>query len=82
MQNSELYNVINDHLGKRLQKNELTNDDIVGLIDLLGGYLNLKPITTYAKSEGISYNGALARIKSGKIKQYELFGCIFVIDNI
>ena len=81
MQNSELYNIINEHLTHRLQNNELTNEDISGLIDLLGSYLNLQTISDYAKENKLSYNGVLERIKSGKVNQYVLFNVKFVIDN-
>ncbi len=81
MAHSELHNIIKEHLGKRLHNVELTNDEMVSLIDLIGGYLNLETISSYAKREGIEYNGVLARIKSGKIKEYTLFGVKFVIDN-
>ena len=81
MNHSELYEVINQHLGVRLQNNELTNNDITGLIDLLGRYLNLQTISDYSKEKSISYNGVLARIKSGVIKEYTLFNVKFVIDN-
>lgn len=81
MAHSELHNVIKQHLGKRLHENELTNDDIKSLIDLLGGHLNLKTYAEYATLKGISYNGVLARLKSGSIQSYELFGVKFIIDN-
>ena len=78
---SELHNIIKEHLGKRLHNSELSNDEMVSLIDLIGSYLNLQTIANYATLENISYNGVLARIKSGKIKEYELFGVKFIIDN-
>lgn len=81
MAHSELHKIIKQHLGWRLQNNELTNDDIKSLIDLLGGYLNLKTYAEYAELEKISYNGVLARLKSGSIQSYKLFGVKFVIDN-
>lgn len=81
MTHSGLHNVIKQHLGQRLQNNELTNDDIKSLIDLLGGYLNLKTYAEYSELEKISYNGVLARVKSGSIQSYKLFGVKFVIDN-
>ena len=78
---SELHNIIKEHLTKRLQNNELSNTDMVDLIDTIGMYLNLRTIANYATLENISYNGVLTRIKSGKIKEYELFGVKFIIDN-
>jgi hypothetical protein len=78
---SELHKIIKEHLQKRLQNNELSNTEMVDLIDTIGMYLNLKTIANYATIENISYNGVLARVKSGKIKEYELFGVKFIIDN-
>lgn len=82
MVHSELHDIIKQHLGKRLQNNELTNEDIKSLIDLLGGFLNLKTYTEYSQLKGISYNGVLSRLKSGSIQSFELFGVKFIIDNI
>ena len=81
MAHSELHNIIKQHLGERLQNNELSNDDITSLIDLLGGNLNLKTYAEYARLNGISYNGVLARLKSSSIQSYKLFGVKFIIDN-
>jgi len=81
MAHSELHNIIKEHLGKRLQQNELDNSEMVSLIDLVGSYLNLSTIANYATLNKISYNGVLERIKSGKIKEYNLFGVRYVIDN-
>jgi len=78
---SELSNKIKEHLQKRIQENELNNTEMVEIIDTVGMYLNLKTIANYATLENISYNGVLARIKSGKIKEYELFGIKFIISN-
>ena len=81
MEYSELHNIIKEHLGKRLQENELTNKDMVSLIDLIGSYLNLSTISNYATINQISYNGVLERIKSGKIQDYVLFKVKFIIEN-
>lgn len=78
---SNLVNKINDHLSQRVQSCELSNDDIVSIIDTLGYYLNLKTISDYAKSENIVYNAVKKRIDTGKIKEYKLFGVTFIIDN-
>jgi hypothetical protein len=47
-----------------------------------GAYLNLKTISDYAKANGITYNGVLERIKTGKIHYVELFGTKFVGENL
>lgn len=60
----------------RVQAGELNNDDLVQIIELCGGYLNLRTIADYAKDENISYNGA---------KKFRnpitLFNTKFIIDN-
>jgi len=71
-----LINKILIHLSDRIEAGELTNDDIVQIIELLGGYLNLQTIPAYAKENSISYNGAK---KFRKV--VELFGVKFIIDN-
>lgn len=71
-----LINKILTHLSDRIEAGELTNDEIVQIIELLGGYLNLQTIPAYAKENGISYNGAK---KFRKV--VELFGVKFIIDN-
>lgn len=81
MAHSELHNIIKEHLGKRLHNVELSNEEMVSLIDLIGSYLNLSTIANYATLNKISYNGVLERIKSGKIKEYQLFGVRFIIEN-
>ncbi len=53
--------VINDitsHLSSRIENGELSNNDLVQLIELIGGYLNIKTIPDYCKENKISYNGA------------------------
>ncbi len=78
---SDLLRTINNHLSSRVQNCELKNEDIVSVINNLGSYLNAQTISDYAKSQKITYNGALMRIGTGKIKTFELFGIKFVIDN-
>ena len=78
---SELSEKIKKHLVKRIQENELSNSEMVEIIDTVGMYLNLRTVANYATLENISYNGVLARIKSGKIKEYGLFGVKFIISN-
>ncbi len=71
-----LINTIQQHLDKRIQADELSNDDLVQLIEQLGSYLNLQTITAYAKQNKMSYNGA----KNFR-KVVTLFGEKFIIDN-
>lgn len=80
-QHTKLFEVVQQHLGVRLQNSELNNYDMAKLIELIGQYLNLKTISDYASFSKISYNGVIERIKSGKLQTIELFNVKFVIDN-
>lgn len=71
-----LVNKIADHLTERIISDELSNDDMVQLIEHLGGYLNLKTIPDYAKENNMSYNG----VKKFR-ETREIFNVKFVIDN-
>jgi hypothetical protein len=63
-------------IGESAQNGELSNDSMVQIIKLLGGFLNLKTISDYAKANDLSYNGAK------KCRQkVVLFGVKFIIDN-
>jgi hypothetical protein len=71
-----LVNEICEHLSKRITSEELSNDDLVQIIEHLGAYLNIQTITRYAKENNLSYNG---------VKKFrpvtEIFNVKFVIDN-
>ena len=69
---------LNDFVGRKIQNNELSNDDLVELIKLCGDYLNLKTIPDYAKAEKISYPGVLKR---KNIEIVKIFNTKYVIDN-
>ncbi len=77
----ELTKIINNHLGKQIQNDALQNDEVIEIIKCLGSFLNAETIADYSKGACITYNGCLDRIKSGKLKTFELFGIKFVIDN-
>ena len=71
-----LVNHICDHLSERIINNELSNTELVQIIEHVGGYLNLKTIPQYAKENKMSYNGAK------KFRNViELFEIKFVVDN-
>jgi hypothetical protein len=70
-----LINTICSHLERRIHAGELSNNDLVQIIELCGRYLNLQTISDYAKN-GISYNGA----KHNRMVK-EIFNVRFVIDN-
>jgi hypothetical protein len=55
---------------------ELSNDDLVQIIELAGSYLNLQTISKYARAYGLSYNGVK---KTREIRV--IFDTRFVIDN-
>ena len=74
---SKLSDKINNRISELVQNGELTNDDMVSIIDHIGGYLNLQTISDYSKATGISYNGAK---KCRKV--VEIFNVKFVIDNL
>lgn len=78
MSTTENGNKLNDFVGRKIQNNELSNDDLVELIKLCGDYLNLKTIPDYAKAEKISYPGVLKR---KNIEILKIFNVKFVIDN-
>lgn len=67
---------LNDFVAEKFETNQLTNDDLVQLIELCGSYLNLETIPKYAKQNKMSYNG---------VKKFRhvvtLFNTKFVIDN-
>ena len=52
-----LINTIQKHLAKRIEAGELSNDELVQLIEQVGSYLNLQTIPAYAKQNNMSYNG-------------------------
>ena len=73
---NEKGNKLIQFIGEKYQNNEISNEVLVQIIELAGGYLNLQTITDYAKANNISYNGA----KKFR-KNIELFGVKFIIDN-
>jgi hypothetical protein len=77
----ELADKIKEALGIRLQKCELTNLEMVEIIEQVGCYLNLRTVSDYAKFNNITYNGALQRIENKKVSTIELFNVKFIIDN-
>lgn len=76
MSNTNLINTICDHVAKRFQSDELTNDDMVQLIECAGMFLNLKTIADYARDNKMSYNG----VKNNRCI-VTIFNVQFVVDN-
>lgn len=55
---------------------ELSNNDLVQLIEVAGALLNLQTIPDYAKTKNLSYNG----VKNHR-EIIKIFNTKFVIDN-
>jgi hypothetical protein len=76
MDNELLVNIIENHISNRIVSGEISNNEIVQLIEHLGSYLNLKTIPDYARENNLSYNG---------VKKHrtivEIFNVKFVVDN-
>lgn len=65
-----------NRFGNFVQKNNVSNEFLVQIIEQAGGYLNLMTISAYEKYSGLSYNGVK---KTRNIRP--IFGVKFVIDN-
>lgn len=68
--------LISNQVSKLFESGQITNNDMVQIIEHCGAYLNLQRISKYALDNKISYNGA---------KKYrnvvKIFGTRFIIDN-
>jgi len=71
------FSELRDNLFSSYESGEISNTDLVQIIELSSIYLNLKTITNYAKSNGISYNGALKR----RLNKVKIDKQTFIIDN-
>lgn len=65
-----------DFVTQKTMQGELSNNDLVQLIEVAGSFLNLQTISDYANSKGLSYNG----VKNNREK-VEIFNVKFVVDN-
>ncbi len=65
-----------DFVTEKTMKGELTNNDLIQLIEVAGAFLNLKTIANYAHEKKLSYNGA-----KNHRHTTEIFNTKFVIDN-
>ncbi len=70
-------NQLKDELFERYESGFVTDEELVQIIELAASYLNLKTITNYAKSNKITYNGALKR----KLNKLTIDNQTFIIDN-
>ena len=65
-----------DFVTEKTMQGELTNNDLVQLIEVAGAFLNLQTISDYAKENNLSYNGAKHFRETVVI-----FNTRFIIDN-
>ncbi len=72
-----LVNKICEHLSQRIEDGELSNNDMVQIIEHIGQYLNIQTISDYAKHHQLSYNGVK---KFRPIRK--IFNVKFVTDNL
>lgn len=68
---------LNKFIYEKFDKNELSNENLVQVIELCGMLLNLQTIPDYAKGNNMSYNGVKKHRQITKI-----FNIKFVIDNL
>jgi len=76
LKHAQMKEKILNRLSELIETNQLNNEDLVQIIEHVGGYLNLETISEYAKNNNLSYNGVK---KCRKI--IKLFNVKFVIDN-
>ena len=67
---------IQEYISKVMYKGDLSNADLVQIIELCGRFLNIKSISEYAKENNMSYNG-VKKFRNTVV----IFGSKFVIDN-
>lgn len=72
-----IFSELQDKIFRNYEAGAITDAQLVQLIELASQYLNLQTLSNYAKSEGISYNGA----KKRKISTVEIDGVKFIINN-
>lgn len=63
-------------IGVTIFNGDLSNEELVQIIELCGSYLNLKTISDYSRDNNISYNGVK---KCRNI--VNIFNTKYVIDN-
>ena len=74
--NNELTAKICNRLSDYILDSQLSNTNVIQIIEHLGQYLNLKTRSEYAKKHQVSYNAAKKYRENVKI-----FGCKLVVDN-
>jgi hypothetical protein len=71
------YSELRDKIFQNYENGAISDEQLVQIIELSASYLNLKTITNYAKTNKITYNGALKR----KLRKVVIDNQTFVIDN-
>ena len=71
------FNELQSKLFENYQAGAISDGQLVQIFEQISCYLNLKTITNYAKSNKITYNGALKR----KLRKIEIDKITFIIDN-
>ncbi len=66
-----------NELMRRIHNGEISNEEIIQNIELLGSYLGLKTIAQKAKDLNTDYNN----VKKSALPKITLFGVKFIIDN-
>ena len=76
METTENTKKLLNFISQKFEGDELDNDSLVQIIELCGMYLNIQTISSYAKANNLSYNGAknFRNVKT-------IFGGKFIIDN-
>ena len=76
MENSSKINKLLNFISEKFETDQLSNENLVQIIEHCGMYLNLQSISDYAKENAMSYNG----VKNHR-KIIELFNNKYVIEN-
>ena len=71
------FNELRDKIFQNYEIGAISDAELVQIFELSARYLNLKTITNYAKSNNITYNGALKR----KLRKVVIDNQTFIIDN-
>lgn len=77
----EIQKQICDLMANRSLQKNVSNQDIVDTINLLGAYLNAKTISNLSKELGKDYTATKNYIKKHNLQVFEIFNHKFVIDN-
>lgn len=71
------FSQLRDKIFSNYENGAVSDEQLVQTIELAAMHLNLRTVTNYAKSNNITYNGALKR----KLRKIEIDKITFIIDN-